>query len=425
MANARSPDHNRGDIGQPGVPQLKQVKHALARYLKPAGARTPAAAKRMGPRAHRQSLSAAMIFCAAVACGFALSVGRALAVESGVTVDPDGTVHVSDITLPPSSYWSPQFKAAFIKQARGVIAAGSYRQPEPNAPKAQWTAFDAGCRAAAAGTLNWERSNYPVDIAEQRMNGVRVALVTPRSGIPGRNAHRVLIELRGGSCGGMVGETEAIPVAYFGGFEVLVVDYRPAPRYAYPASVVDVVAVYEALLGHYEPTAIGIFGTSGGGMLTSEVLSWLQAKGLPRPGAAGIFWSGIMAAPYPWGHFGDSLMWELGGMPRSDHTVYRRLIAQLTQYMNGVKANDPRAYPGSSDEVLRKFPTTLFLTGTRAVDLSSAVTSYARLLRLGVDADLYVMEGGWHASSYGTDGSPEERNVNEYIARWFESHLSR
>jgi len=365
-----------------------------------------------------------MICCAALVCGFVSGVGQASAEEGGVTVDPDGTVHVSDLALPPSSYWSPQFKAAFIKQARGALAAGSYTQPAPNAPRTEWNAFDARCRAGAAGTLKWERANYPVEVVEGRMNGVAVASVVPRAGIAARDAHRVLIELHGGSCGGFDGETEAIPVAYFGRLKVLVVDYRPAPRYAYPASVEDVVAVYKALIGRYKPTAIGIFGTSGGGMLTSEVLSWLQAEGLPRPGAAGIFWSGIMAAPYPWGHFGDSLTWELGGIPRPNHTVYRRLIAQLSQYMKGVKANDPRAYPGSSDEVLRKFPPTLFLTGTRAVDLSSAVTSDARLLTLGVDADLYVMEGGWHASSYGTDGSPEERHVNEYITRWFESHLS-
>jgi acetyl esterase/lipase len=93
--------------------------------------------------------------------------------------------------------------------------------------------------------------------------------------------------------------------------------------------------------------------------------------------------------------------------------------------MDGVAANDPVGYPGSSDPTLAKFPPTLFVTGTRALDMSAAITSHARLLKLGVDSSLYVMEGGWHAASYGTRGSPEEVDVNTYIGRWFDQHLSK
>jgi monoterpene epsilon-lactone hydrolase len=74
---------------------------------------------------------------------------------------------------------------------------------------------------------------------------------------------------------------------------------------------------------------------------------------------------------------------------------------------------------------LRKFPPTLLLTGTRALDMSAAVVSHRRLVRLGVDASLYVMEGGWHAASYGTRGSPEEIDVNTYIGHWFDRNLAR
>jgi acetyl esterase/lipase len=79
----------------------------------------------------------------------------------------------------------------------------------------------------------------------------------------------------------------------------------------------------------------------------------------------------------------------------------------------------------ASATVLSRFPSTLFVTGGRALDMSAAVTSHARLLKLGVDSYLYVMEGAWHAASYGTRGSPEERDVNTYIGRWFGQHLAR
>ena len=68
--------------------------------------------------------------------------------------------------------------------------------------------------------------------------------------------------------------------------------------------------------------------------------------------------------------------------------------------------------------------------GFRLVNRRSAsgfrpIVSHARLLKLGVDSYLYFMEGAWHAASSGTRGSPEERDVNTYIGRWFGQHLAR
>ena len=314
------------------------------------------------------------------------------------------------LSLPPSEFWSEPFRAAFAAMAQRIAGSRSYRQPEPSAPRAEWDAYDAACARGQAGTLAWQRANYPVDVVETAFSGVRAAVVTPKAGVSAANQRRILIELHGGSCGGFDGLTEAIPVAHFGKIKVVVVDYRPAPRFKYPASIEDVVAVYQALLKDHRPEAIGIFGTSGGGMLASQTLAALQKKGSPRPGAAGIFWAGITDHPYPFGKFGDSIFWELGGVPRADHTQYRALIKRLAGYM---------------DAVLAKFPPTLVLTGIRAVDMSAAVVTHRRLAALGVDASLYVMEGGWHAASYGTRGSPEEVDVNTYIGRWFGEQLSR
>lgn len=340
-------------------------------------------------------------------------------------VADDGTLSLPAMTLPPSSYWSEPFRQSFIQMAKALGGETNWTQTEPNAPIAEWEAFDDDCDARTAPTLAWQREHYPVNVEETHLGGVRVAIVTPEGGVSPDNTNRVLIQLRGGSCGRLVGLEEAIPIAHFGRMKVIAVDYRPAPRNPYPASIEDVVAVYQALLEDHDAANIGIFGTSGGGMLTTQALALLDQRKIARPGAAGIFWAGIMDSPYPFGKFGDSELWELGGIPRSDHTVYRRLIRQLASYMDGVAADDPVGYPGSSDEVIRRFPPTLVVTGTRALDLSPAVTSHARLLRLGNDASLYVMEGGWHAASYGTNGSPEEIDVNTYIGRWFAEHLAR
>jgi len=348
-------------------------------------------------------------------------------------VDTDGTVHVPAFTLPPSDYWSPEFKAAYAKVAAAVVAraradanAGAYSQPAADAPKAQWDDYDKNCDHQVADALAWEREHYPVEVTEDRIGGVRVSRVTPRAGVSVENRQRVLIQLRGGSCGGLsLGQLEAIPVAFFGKIEVVVVDFRPAPRYPFPASIEDVATVYSGLMKHYKPERIGVFGTSGGGILSAQFVAWCQATSLPIPGALGIFWSGIPASPYPFGKFGDSLLWELGGVPHGDHTRYDGMIAQIAEYIHNAAPDDARAYPMSSATVLSRFPSTLFVTGGRALDMSAAVTSHARLLKLGVDSYLYVMEGAWHAASYGTRGSPEERDVNTYIGRWFAQHLAR
>ena len=370
-------------------------------------------------------LMATVAFQVATASPATANATDPAAPEMQTTVDADGTIHTPPLSIPPSEYWSDTFRSTYAAMAARMVNIRDYKQPEPTAPKSDWDAFDDRCRQGSAPMLAWQKQNYPVEIRETFFAGVHAAILKPKGGVSPANKNRVLIELHGGSCGGLDGLTEGIPVAHFGKITVVVVDYRAAPRYAYPASIEDVGAVYLALLKTHRPKQIAIFGTSGGGMLTAQTLAWLQRKGAPVPGAAGIFWSGLTDHPYPFGKFGDSILWELGGIARADHSNYRRLITQLSGYMSAVKPDDPVGYPGSSEATLARFPPTLLLTGTRAVDMSAVVTSHAKLVRLGVDASLYVMEGGWHAASYGTRGSPEEVDVNTYIGRWFDRHLAR
>ena len=63
-------------------------------------------------------------------------------------------------------------------------------------------------------------------------------------------------------------------------------------------------------------------------------------------------------------------------------------------YFSTAKADDPLAFPAASDAVIAKFPPTLFVTGSRAMEMSSAIVSHAQMLRLGVDSQLYMIEGG-------------------------------
>lgn len=343
----------------------------------------------------------------------------AIAAESQARVDADGTLHTDSITIPPSSLWSPQFKAFYAKFAVAKFVQPFFETPAMDAPEEEWDKLAVWNEKEIAEPLAWVRAHYPAEVEDTRIAGVHVGIITPRNGVAARNEHRVLINLRGGGFvfnrGLSWGQLESMPVASIGGMKVITVDYRQAPQYRYPAATEDVEAVYRELLKRYSPQAIGIYGCSAGGMLTGQAAAWFQSKGLPRPGAIGI----LCATVGPIKLEGDSSIWGAGPVPADPKAGMK-----AGWYMGTADVTDPAAYPGVSDSVLAKFPPTLLLVGTREAAISPVLTTHARLLKLGVDSSLYVMEGAPHAAHVLAVGTPEAHEANAYIAKWFDQHLS-
>jgi acetyl esterase/lipase len=269
------------------------------------------------------------------------------------------------------------------------------------------------------------RQRYPVDIVPEVIAGVRTQIITSREGEADRR--RVLINLHGGAfqvCAQACALEGSIPVASIGRYKVITVDYRQGPEHHFPAATEDAVAVYRELLKTYRPENIGIYGCSAGGRLTAQVESWLQSHNLPNPGAIGIFGSGAAregargpgdsayVAAYVDGTFiaGDGYSPPSSGAPSG--------------YFAGTRADDPLIAPGLYPEILARFPPTLIITGTRAMDMSAAVYTHSQLLKVGVDSQLIVGEGMRHC--YIEDANvPEARDANQYIVRFFDTHLGR
>lgn len=364
---------------------------------------------------HLASVWSILLF---ISCYLALSIAPvcARAHEPPKLVDADGTIYVPALTLPPSNLSSREFKQALKR----LKPAGLYPRdipsqvPDVGAPRSEWDKYQENFDRAMAGDLELLKNQYPVDVVDTRMAGVHVAIVTPKWGIARDNRTRVLIELHGGSMtkGFSIGLREAIPVASISGIKTIVVDYRGIPEYRYPAANEDIVLVYRELLHRYNAEKVGIFGCSWGGKLTAQSVAWFQAESLPRPGAVGIFCSPPPIAPMLVGKGGDSqVLWG------------RDVPAPILWYMEGVDTNDPRAYPGSTDSVLAKFPPTLLLTGTRAFEMSATVVAHARFLKLGVDSSLYIIEGMAHGEHMAAVGIPETHDALTYVAEWFQRHL--
>lgn len=328
--------------------------------------------------------------------------------------DADGNVHVPAFVLPASGLLSPE--AAAFQRARAAMptfdAAGhqvpiELRREQINAYAAQ----------GVARLLD----QFQVEIVETRIAGVQVLDVTPAGG--GHDPDRVLINLHGG--GFIVGwdgiaRMEAIPIAALGRYRVVSVDYRMAPEHRHPAGVEDVAAVYRALLEHYAPGRVGIYGGSAGGALTAQAAAWLPAQGLPQVGAVGVFGAG--GVPFDAGESAWVAGYIDGSFPPPDARGGSE--ADITRgYFADCPAKDASAWPAWHLDVLARFPATLIITGTRAMDLSPAIFTHSQLLKAGVRSQLIVGEGMGHCYHYNLS-LPEGRDACDRIIDFFRAELT-
>jgi epsilon-lactone hydrolase len=322
----------------------------------------------------------------------------------------DGTVHLDGVSLPISNLLSPEAQ----DNVRGLVT----RRPDVAALRdmpADIKSLRARADEAARAVLEPMEKRYPVTVREAHIGGVFVQIVTPTQGVAPENKRRVLLNMHGG--GFMAGARttsllESIPVAATMRVEVISVDYRMAPEFQFPAASEDVAAVYREILKSYKPSQVGLYGCSAGGILAGESIAWFLAHDLPKPGAVGLFCASLDdSRAGDSGSLAGPLMAMGAGAPRS-------------LYLANARRDDPLAYPIASAAVLAAFPPTLFITGTRSMELSSAANSQNQLSKAGVETEFFVWDGLYHAFIYNSD-LPEAREAYAVTTRFFERHLAR
>ena len=226
-------------------------------------------------------------------------------------------------------------------------------------------------------------SRYDVTIEESTIAGVPVKIFTPTSGVT--RDDQVLLNFHGG--GFLVdsgSNSENIPIAALTGRKVITALYRLSPEVAFPAAVDDAEAVYGQLLLQYQAKDIVVYGTSAGGILSSQLMVRLHKDGLPLPRAMGFF-----AALADFSRVGDS-------MSVTGSQIDSWGLAQaMPGYIGWTPTTDPELSPIYGD--LSYFPPTLTIACTRD-ELSSGTQLFHRaLVNAGVDSNLVMFEAMPHA----------------------------
>lgn len=328
------------------------------------------------------------------------------------TASADGSMALPAFTVPYSTFASPES----LQRFRQVLVESK-----------QSPGLGGGIEAARSfyDKINSDRvarmkKLYPVKLSTQTIAGVGADVAEPVGGIAPANHQRVLINLHGGGflwgahSGALV---EAIPLAAIGRIKVIGVDYRQGPEHVFPAASDDVVAVYKQLLMTYPAANIGIYGCSAGGLLTGEVVARLIKDGVELPGAIGTFCGSIA----PFGGDSSYVSPALSGDAVGSGPVS---ITERLPYFKGVSASDPLVLPANSPELLKKFPPTLLITGTRDFAMSSVLQSQRLLSNAGVETDLHVWDGMWH-SFFSDPELPESKEAYAVMAAFFDKHLGK
>jgi monoterpene epsilon-lactone hydrolase len=341
------------------------------------------------------------------------------------SMDGEGTISVPAFKLPFSSNASPESRDATVEH---YLAEKRWKASGPGDTSTTGIE-ELRIRVDESFTLpllykqrlRWQQH---VDITATEINGVFADVFTPKDGIPAANQDRVLINVHGGGFlvgARTMGEVESLPIAGLGQMRVLSVDYRMFPEHRFPTATEDLAAFFQGLLTEYDPKKIGIYGSSAGGILAAQSVPWFLEHDIPLPGALGMF-AGT-------GQFrsGDSAIlsshvFNAAYFDTNKEEGMEPEVDMAMPYFEGADVKGPFISPMLWNDVLRKFPPSLLITGTRAHEMSALIDAHNKLTAVGVHSRLHIWDGLGHCF-YLDSNLPETREVERIIVSFFEASL--
>ncbi len=223
----------------------------------------------------------------------------------------------------------------------------------------------------------------------RQLGGIDVHVITPKT-YNAANADKAIMHIHGGGFCLHTPEStyaECAPLADLTGLKVYSIDYRLAPQHPFPAGVDDCVAAYRGILEEVSPERLGVSGLSAGANLVLTMTLKARDKGLPMPGALAC-----ITPVTDLNATGDSCETNDG----LDPVLGKRDFFCARAYAGNADKDDPLLSPIFA-EFSQKFPPTIIQTGTRDLLLSDCVRLHQKMKEAGVDVELSVREGMWHA----------------------------
>ncbi|MFM1885482.1 MAG: hypothetical protein RL026_639 [Pseudomonadota bacterium] len=368
---------------------------------------------------------------ATLALTVAFAATRAIAQQATLQVRPDGAVVVKEAAVPLSPLLSEGGKQV-LRRTQPTEGPGA-PVPTPEEIK-DMRELRRVYNENLKPRVDHMRQAFPVDIEETTIDGIEAAIITPKGGVPARNANRLILNGPGGGFRTGVrgnGLLISIPVAATLGVKVVSILYRQGPEYQFPAASEDLLKVWNHYSKQYPAKNIGMVGCSAGGSLVSQTTAILIQQGKPTPGALGVYCAGLGATGSGDSAFFGSLAVNNIQAASAAPPAPVRMAAttpvsgqNARNYYTGVDMNRFIVNPTLDEQLLAKFPPTIFFTATRDFAMSGSAYSHWKLLKVGVPSDLMIFEGLYHGFMTNPD-FPEAREGYQIAANFFDRHLGR
>jgi monoterpene epsilon-lactone hydrolase len=336
-----------------------------------------------------------------------LGLIRALSVKQQIgqaTDMDDGKAQTAKSIYVPARELSMPAHLSATAQASLSMPGLTNTYPDKNDKKA-WRALVAVTDRRLASMVGATAAPATLHTEDRLIAGVRVYVVSPLN-LPHED-RGIILEMHGGALvfgGGDTCRTMAQRTATRLHRRVWSVDYRMPPDHPYPAGLDDCIAVYRALLEEGRPSEIIVSGTSAGGNLATALILRAQDEGLPLPAAA------LLGTPeIDLTESGDSFQTNVGV-----DSLLRPLMPINLLYADGHDLKHPYLSPLYAD-FSKGFPPTILTTGTRDLFLSNTVRIHRVLRKVGVQAELHVLEAAGHI---GLPGSPEGEELDEEVRQF-------
>jgi acetyl esterase/lipase len=206
----------------------------------------------------------------------------------------------------------------------------------------------------------------------------------------------------------------AARMSKYSGSKALVLDYRLAPEYPFPAAIEDSTNTFRWLIENgISPNNIAIAGDSAGGGLSLATMSILRDNGDPLPGAVVCF--------SPWIDLegkGESNKANIGIDPLTNPEWWDYMAAF---YVGNNDIKNPQISPIYAD--LKGFPPMLIQVGSDEVILDDSKRLAERALEAGVEVTLDIWEKMWHVWQLAGGLMPEGTMALQKAGEFIRKHI--